>query len=29
MAWIEDLDYKASDFQLNVPRWDFPDSGVT
>jgi sulfate transport system ATP-binding protein/putative spermidine/putrescine transport system ATP-binding protein len=29
MAWIENLDYRLLDFQLNIPRWDFPDSGIT
>jgi molybdate transport system ATP-binding protein len=29
VAWIENVSYSASGFDLNVPRWDFPDEGVS
>jgi ABC-type sugar transport system ATPase subunit len=29
MAWIENALYTASDFDLKVSRWDFPDNGIS
>jgi sulfate transport system ATP-binding protein/putative spermidine/putrescine transport system ATP-binding protein len=29
MAWIENLNYAADDFIMSIPRWDFPDTGIT
>src|ERR1700683_1305386 len=29
MAWVEDLVYEIPGFSLRVPRWDFPDQGIS
>lgn len=29
MAWVENLIYESQGFRLEVPKWDFPEEGVT
>jgi putative spermidine/putrescine transport system ATP-binding protein len=29
MAWAENIRFKSPGFELNIPKWDFPEKGIT